>query len=121
MKILIVEDDENSLFLHRKFINLITKSKAEVFTAVNGAIGLEIFRNNQDIDLIVSDNEMPNMNGVEMMHFIKQLKLGVKNICITSNTNKDVYCKFEAVLQKPVHISDLRKLFETYLKDLQLG
>lgn len=118
MKILICEDDPTSLMLYKKVISVL-RPGAEIFTATNGLIGLEIFRQEMDIDLVVTDNEMPELFGWEMIYCIKRLKLGVKNICITSNPCERVYDQFDAVLQKPVDITELRKLLETYLKDLQ--
>ncbi|HQO57189.1 MAG TPA: response regulator [Candidatus Omnitrophota bacterium] len=69
-KILVVDDMEELRNLNRDIFSTIF-SGAEVITAVNGEEGLNMFRENPDIDLVVTDLEMPLMNGEEMARTIR--------------------------------------------------
>ncbi len=67
MKILVVDDDKTT----RKMISLILKSKGyDVVTAENGMEGLQKLGLEQ-INLILTDMNMPYMDGIE---FTKQVK-----------------------------------------------
>jgi len=69
-KILVVDDTEEVRNLTKDVFSTIF-SGAEVITAVNGEEGLRTFRENPDIDLVVTDLEMPAMNGEQMARTIR--------------------------------------------------
>ena len=70
-KILVVEDE----IIVLKTIELRLKEKGfEVVTAINGVVALEKFQN-ESIDLILVDVEMPQMNGYTFVTRLKDLKL----------------------------------------------
>ena len=65
-KILIVDDEENILFVVREaFV-----ANYEVFTARNGELALEIIRREKP-SFIFLDIKMPGMSGVEVLELIK--------------------------------------------------
>lgn len=66
-KILYVDDEVMNLFL---FENLLAPN-FEIVTAKSPVKGLEILRDDDSFDLIISDMKMPGMNGLE---FIRQAK-----------------------------------------------
>ena len=47
------------------------KTKIEVIEAANGELALEIIQMRPDINLVITDNQMPNMTGVELTDRIK--------------------------------------------------
>ena len=53
-----------------------------VDTALSGKEGLELFKNNQ-YDLVIVDLKMPEMNGIEFMRQIKELKPEQKIMIMT--------------------------------------
>ncbi len=69
MKILIVDDD----FLVREFLSdtLLASGKYEVILAENGQAALDLYRQRADIGLILSDLNMPVMDGLSL---IKELR-----------------------------------------------
>ncbi|BBH53843.1 response regulator [Fluviispira sanaruensis] len=66
-KILIVDDAKTI----RQQVNFtLTKSGFEVIEAESGREGIEKLKANKDIDAIISDINMPEMNGIEMVEAI---------------------------------------------------
>lgn len=82
LTILYVEDEP----LVQKSISSILKRRVkEIFVANNGKEGIEVFKNHiNEIDLILTDIEMPIMNGLEMIEEIKKLKEQKPIIIITA-------------------------------------
>lgn len=69
IKILFVEDEKNLVDI---ISNTFTKLGANFITAYNGEEGLEALRNNSDISLVVTDINMPKMNGLKMIENIRE-------------------------------------------------
>lgn len=63
-----------------------------IYLANNGQEGLEIYKNN-DIDLVISDIEMPVMNGIEMTKKIKEIKVNQPIIIVSA------YKEFDYIYQ----------------------
>ena len=67
--ILIVEDEPEMIIFIKEILNSYFKN---VYTAQNGVAALELINDkNIDIDLILSDVVMPQMNGYELCHQVK--------------------------------------------------
>src|SRR5690606_44230 len=62
ISILYVDDEANNLIAFRA----VFRTKYTVFTALSGLQGLEILSEN-DIQIIITDQRMPNMTGVEFL------------------------------------------------------
>ncbi len=110
--ILLVEDSKVALMQLNDFI----KNRAKkVFTAENGKIGLETYIANKDaIDIVISDINMPEMDGLEMTKRIKELDYSTPIILVTAYNDEENL--FEAInsgvdqyLTKPVDPTALLK------------
>lgn len=87
-KLLVVEDEE---MIRRKILNNIDWKEngfSEVFSASDGQEALEIARRT-GIDLLITDIQMPNLNGIELIREVKKINREVKTIIITA------YAEFE--------------------------
>ncbi len=62
-KVLYVDDEVMNLFL---FENLLA-GKFEILTAKSPELGLEILKNDNTIDIVISDMKMPVMNGLQFI------------------------------------------------------
>ena len=66
--ILVVDD---SLTIRVKFRDYLSKHGFEVHEASNGMEALEILKRNPEIKLIISDLNMPNMDGMTFIEFVR--------------------------------------------------
>lgn len=87
----------------------------EVIIADDGKIGLEIFNQRKDIDLILSDINMPNMSGTDLLKNIRKTGSNIPFVFMTAYTDKekmDVAIEYSAdsYAVKPI---DIRNLLET--------
>ncbi len=68
--ILVVED---SMFFLHQIEKLLKDLGYNIYTAMNGAEGIDALKANSDISLILTDIEMPVMNGLEMTRKIRSM------------------------------------------------
>lgn len=68
IKVMVVEDSSSL----RKFIaGMLRQHMYQVYEASNGVEALSVFDENPDIKLIISDYQMPEMNGVELVKALR--------------------------------------------------
>ena len=133
-RVLFVEDEE---LAREKLAKLLTKLFKEVVLASNGLEGLEKFQKskitNEKIDLIISDINMPIMNGLEMLEKIREIDYFVPLIFTTARSETDNLLKaidlnVSNYIIKPIDTSLLvrkitevceKKYFELELQDKQ--
>ncbi|MBD2857865.1 response regulator [Spongiibacter sp. KMU-158] len=77
-KVLFVDDEPRILVAMKALF----RNTYEVFTANSGSDALEVLRS-QDIDVIVSDQRMPEMNGVEFLRTARTLRPRAIRILLT--------------------------------------
>jgi len=82
LSLLIVEDDQAALDSLRCTITL-KYPDFSVYLAENGRKGLELYREHRP-DIVITDINMPEMNGIEMSTRIKELDPGAKIIAATA-------------------------------------
>jgi diguanylate cyclase (GGDEF)-like protein len=113
-------EDENDV---REFTSkLLSSLLRKIYTAQNGLEGLETFKNHKDdIDLIISDINMPKMNGLEMCENIRKINSEVP-LVITSAHNDTNFLKkaidvgVNTYAMKPI---DLYQLIESIIKAME--
>lgn len=81
IKILLVDDEENITKSLRRL--LMEVDQYEVFVAQSGEEGLEIVASEQDIGVIISDQRMPNMTGVEFLSQVRKIAPDAIRILLT--------------------------------------
>ncbi len=123
-KVLVVDDNESNLLVVSK---LLRDTLVNIDTATGGARALELTQENE-YDVILMDHLMPEMNGIECFHRIKDQVGGAsKNarvVALTANAGSEMrklYSDegFDGYLVKPVSPSDLESELERLLpKDL---
>jgi len=107
MRILLV-DDQRSV---RDAINLLLKLDGHrVSEAGDGAIALDLFMHGR-FDLVITDFQMPNMNGNELAARIKQASPTQPILMISAYAQqlRDAGIPVDAILEKPFRFEDLRR------------
>lgn len=83
--ILLVDDDNILRFV---VAQMLTKKGYQVFEASDGSNGLKLFEAHQTkINLVITDFEMPILNGGEMMMFILSVRRTIPGIIISGRKN----------------------------------
>ena len=107
-KILIVDD---SAFSQKYLRTILDKAGAHIFTANNGKEALDVCQKNK-LNLILSDINMPVMDGFELIKQLNELKLYIPRVLIT-NMDIDKYLELAIendignILSKPVNPREL--------------
>ena len=83
--ILIVDDEPNYLII---LSELLRDEGFEIFTAPGGKEGMEIVQE-VDLDLVITDMQMPGMNGLELLDRIKEKNSHLPVIMITAFAEVD--------------------------------
>jgi diguanylate cyclase (GGDEF)-like protein len=116
--VLYCEDETNLREVTGGILKSFTKSQ---FIAEDGAQGLEYFKENKDdIDLVITDVNMPNMSGLEMAKEIKKINSNIPIIVATAFSNSEYLLEaidlgVDKYVLKPVNI---KKLLDTMAKSL---
>lgn len=120
--ILIVEDNAINMFLAETFVKKCFIN-ANIHTAENGQIGVEVFEKNPNIDIILMDVQMPVLNGYEATAKIRSLNekgRQVPIIAVTAGTmlgdkEKCLDAGMSDYLGKPIETSTLESMIEKWL------
>jgi len=88
-KLLYVEDNKEA---RESTLGIFEEFFSDIFIALDGKDGYEKFvENYKDIDLIITDINMPNMNGIEMINKIKESNLKDIPVLVMSAHNEVDY------------------------------
>ena len=108
LTILLVEDDP---FARAMLEQILSDKGYRVKMAENGVEGLKIFYGNNDVDLIITDMNMPQMDGLELIQQLRDANQEVPIIVLTSNLEiktavSAIYGGANAYLIKDENIED---------------
>ncbi len=81
MKILLIDDEPA---LNKVLSNMLRDVGHQVYQAFNGLEGLEQLRNNPEINIIITDIIMPEKEGLEFIHEIRQKYQDLKIIAMSA-------------------------------------
>lgn len=116
--LLLVEDDTMVCLAIGR---IITKEfpNVTVYTAENGRIGLDLFKEHTP-EIVITDINMPEMDGIEMASNIKSIRADTKFIVITGYSDKNYLERFRAIgfddyIVKPVGLDALFAAIEKCL------
>ncbi|MCU7867559.1 MAG: response regulator [Candidatus Thiodiazotropha sp. (ex Lucinoma borealis)] len=85
-KVLMVDDDRNLLDSFRRQF----RKRLNLETATSGADGVQAVRDGGPFAVVISDMQMPNMNGVEFLSNVYSISPNTVRIMLTGNANLDV-------------------------------
>lgn len=115
-RVLVVDDDETLLFLVKIFTEKLLPNH-QIITVNSSAAALAELQH-QPFDLILADYDMPQMNGLDLAHAIRQIYPDVPIILMTGNN----YCygvqpqngtrPLSGFLAKPFSIMQLKQTLQ---------
>jgi DNA-binding NtrC family response regulator len=121
VQILIVDDEQ----LQRETLGIYLQKKGyNIHNSASGNEAIEYIRSNQ-VDIVISDQKMPHMSGLELARYIKENHPNMSVIIITAfgsiedavNAMKD---GVEDYLIKPVNLNELSIMLERILEKRML-
>ena len=126
--ILYAEDEKDLREVTHQILKGFTKKQ---YVAQNGQEGLELFKKYEnEIDLIITDVNMPILNGLDMIKEIKKINLNIPIIVATAFSNKEYLLEaidigVDIYVLKPIDIAKLlqvmsQSLIYHELKDLYI-
>lgn len=83
MKLLFVEDEDDLIEI---ISDTLDKLDTNYLTAKNGEEALELVEKNPDLSMIITDINMPVMNGLEMIEELKQKNIDLPIIVMSAHT-----------------------------------
>lgn len=124
--ILYAEDEKDLREVTHQILKGFTKKQ---YVAQNGQEGLELFKKHEkEIDLIITDVNMPVLNGLDMVKEIKKININIPIIVATAFSNKEYLLEaidigVDKYVLKPIDIAKLlqvmsQSLIYHELKDL---
>lgn len=119
MSLLYVEDDE---FIMAQFSKIIKRMVGELYTAKNGVEGLDVYRMEHP-DIVLTDIEMPKMNGLDMAEKIKEINQDQSILIMTAYNQDDKFLRaidigVDKYVIKPVKIDQLKNALYTTAKQI---
>ena len=121
MNLLYVEDNAEN---RESTSNVLSIIFANIIIAVDGQDGLNKFKEN-NIDLIITDINMPNLNGIEMIKEIKKIDRNCDFIFLSANDDRKILLECiplqaNGFLVKPLDFEELISLIEEIIEKIQL-
>lgn len=119
-KILIVDDNKLNLKVAEK---LLKPYEVMTTSVLSGEECLNLIKNNEEFDLILLDQMMPDMDGIETLKQLKKLQnFSTPVIVLTADAivgGKEKYLSvgFNDYLSKPIDMDELNKILKKYLQD----
>lgn len=86
-KVMIVDDSRT---IRQQVSFTLSKGGYEVVEAEDGVEGLSKLAENADISMIISDVNMPNMNGLEMVEKMKENGVSIPIVMLTTEGASDL-------------------------------
>jgi len=124
-KILVVDDETDlEVLIKQKFRQKIREHKYEFVFAINGKHALEQLELNDDVDVVLSDINMPEMDGLTLLSKINEQKTLLKAVIVSAygdmeNIRTAMNRGAFDFVTKPVNFEDLELTMEKTISHVQ--
>ncbi len=121
LRVLYVEDDEEA----RRVTTLILENFIDnVIAAHNGKDGLSKYRNSE-VDLIITDIEMPKLNGLDMIEEIRKTDKDIPILILSAYSEINYFLQsiklgVDGYLVKPINLKQLTTLMQKVIQKINL-
>ena len=101
---------EDETTLRENIADMLSDDLKKLYVAQNGLEALELYEKHDDIDLVISDIQMPKMNGLELAKKIKSLNSAMPIIFTTAFTDAEYLMKaieigVDKYIKKPIEMN----------------
>lgn len=86
LKLLFVEDEEDLITIIE---DTLKKLQSNFLTARNGEEALKVLEEHKDIDAVITDINMPQMNGIELIEQMNKKELKIPIIVMSAHTESE--------------------------------
>jgi signal transduction histidine kinase len=123
-KILVVDDEPDvELLVTQQFRHEIRQGVYEFIFAYNGVQALELLKNNPDLGLIMTDINMPDMDGLTLLAKIKEIPRNIKVVVVSAyNDMGNIRTAMNRgafdFLTKPIDFSDFEQTLSKTLEEV---
>lgn len=117
-KILVVDDEPDlEMLIKQKFRQKIREQKYEFYFAINGQDALEKIQQNPEMDIVLSDINMPEMDGLTLLTRLSEKNLLLKSVVVSAygdleNIRTAMNRGAFDFITKPVNFDDLELTIE---------
>ncbi len=125
-KILVVDDEPDlELLLRQKFRRKMRRREIDLVFASNGVEALDKLNQQDDIDMVLSDINMPEMDGLTLLSQINSLDLDLRAVIVTAygdmeNIRTAMNRGAFDFLTKPINFDDLETTIDKTIRHLQV-
>ena len=118
IRILFVEDDAEMIATYQENF---TPPEYETRSAENGSEALKILKDSEPFDVMVADNYMPEMNGMDLLKEVQEKFPGLKVIMVTAFGNWTDYVEafnlgVAKFFDKPLQPGQLKRTIKELLR-----
>jgi class 3 adenylate cyclase/FixJ family two-component response regulator len=125
-KILVVDDESDlEILIKQKFRQKIRDGKYAFVFAVNGKNALEMIEKNEDVDIVLSDINMPVMDGLTLLAKLNDQHSLIKSVIVSAygdmqNIRTAMNRGAFDFITKPVNFEDLELTMEKTIRQVNL-
>ena len=117
--ILVVDDDESMRFMLQ---TKLFQCGFNVTLAASGSHAMQIFQTGKKFDLVLCDLKMPMKTGIDVIRYMKNMKIEIPLIIVTGFPEKEkiiaaAQMGIQDILVKPVRHQELLKMIRIKLKE----
>ena len=125
-KILVVDDEPDlELLLRQKFRRKIRKGQLTLIFAENGVDALAKLKDHRDVDMVLSDINMPQMDGLTLLNQLNELNRDLRAVIVTAYGDmKNIRTAMNRgafdFITKPIDFNDLEATIAKTLAHLEV-
>lgn len=125
-KVLVIEDNEDDVFLIKESVKDIQLDDFDIVYYLDSEKVINYLEKKQKVDFILLDINLPKINGLDILHFLKSTSYKNTPVCVftTSDWREDIDKAYEfgcnSYVVKPLELKDfkiaIKKIFEYWIK-----
>lgn len=117
-KTILIAEDEDSNYLYLEAV--LQKTGANLIWARNGEEAIQACNQNERVDLVLMDLQMPNINGYQAREEIKKIfpetpQIAQTAFAMADDEKRAMEAGFDAYISKPIRKNNLLTLVSSFL------